>query len=115
MGAVFQGGQRLGIVASFPAVKCFTTDPEVATGQGSVPAVVLVVIEPRRPPLSRTAQLGRAPLQVPGAGQSCRHNSHGDTLFQVSRIILNEHTYAASQGFPAKQCWLFAREPPYDY
>src|SRR5439155_21409658 len=68
MRTVFQSGQLLRIVAPLPAIEGLTADAEVSTGQGGVPAVSLVVIEPSQPLLSFTAQLGYALPQVPGAG-----------------------------------------------
>jgi len=39
VGATLQSTQSLRVVAPLPAVKGFTADPEVATGQGRIPAV----------------------------------------------------------------------------
>lgn len=89
---ILQAAQVSGIVARFPAIERLPADPEMATRQSHIPPVGVILIEPGQPLASLPAQLGRAPLQVPGAGHSYPFNLHRDTLYRVSTIILNEYT-----------------------
>ena len=56
---VFQRAQVPGIVAWLPAIKCLPSDPEMATSQGHLPSVGIIVVEPDQPFASLPAQLGR--------------------------------------------------------
>jgi hypothetical protein len=66
------------------------------------------LFQPRRttgqPLASLPAQLGRAPLQGPGAGHSYPFDLHRDTLHRVSTIILNEHIPRSPDGNEFVHC-----------
>ena len=102
---VFQRTQVSGIVAWLPEIKCLPADPEIATSQGHLPSVGVIVVEPDQPFASLLAQLGRAPLQGSGAGYSYPFNLHRDTLHRVSTIIiLNEHMEQKDQSYHIFGC-----------